>query len=69
MIIRIIIVRLNLLNKFNSDIIGAEVIGMTILNHKEGVVITVTGLEQNLGKYMDFVENQNEVVITINGKK
>ena len=36
---------------------------------QEGVVITVTELKQNLGKYMDFVEEQNEVVLTKNGKK
>lgn len=42
---------------------------MTTLNHQEGVVITVTELKQNLGKYMDFIEEQNEVVITKNGKK
>ena len=38
-------------------------------NCQEGVVITVTELKQNLGKYMDFVEEQNEVVLTKNGKK
>ena len=38
-------------------------------NYKEGVIITVTELKQNLGKYMDFVEEQNDVVITKNGKK
>ncbi len=42
---------------------------MTTLNDQEGVVITVTELKQNLGKYMDFIEDQNEVVITKNGKK
>jgi prevent-host-death family protein len=36
---------------------------------QEGVVITVTELKQNLGKYMDFVEEQNDVVLTKNGKK
>lgn len=42
---------------------------MKSINYKEGVVITVTELKQNLGKYMDFVEEQNDVVITKNGKK
>ena len=42
---------------------------MTTLNDQEGVVITVTELKQNLGKYMDFIEDQNQVVITKNGKK
>lgn len=32
-------------------------------------VITATELKQNLGKYLDFVERQNEVVITKNGRK
>ncbi|MDD2235526.1 MAG: type II toxin-antitoxin system prevent-host-death family antitoxin, partial [Desulfitobacteriaceae bacterium] len=34
---------------------------------KEGSVITATELKQNLGKYLDFVEEQNDVVITKNG--
>lgn len=38
-------------------------------NNTEGVVITATELKQNLGKYMEFVEQQNEVVITKNGAK
>lgn len=42
---------------------------MKSINYREGVVITVTELKQNLGKYMDFVEEQNDVVITKNGKK
>lgn len=36
---------------------------------KEGSVITATELKQNLGKYLDFVEEQNDVVITKNGVK
>ena len=35
----------------------------------EGVVITATEFKQNLGKYMDFVEMQNDLVITKNGRK
>jgi prevent-host-death family protein len=42
---------------------------MTSLNYREGVVITATELKQNLGKYMDYVEQQNDVVITKNGNK
>ena len=42
---------------------------MKPINYTEGVVITATELKQNLGKYMDFVEQQNEVVITKNGAK
>jgi len=39
------------------------------INYKEGVVITATELKQNLGKYLDFVEQKNDVVITKNGRK
>ena len=39
------------------------------MNYREGVVITATELKQNLGKYMDYVEQQNDVVITKNGNK
>lgn len=42
---------------------------MTSINFQEGVVITATELKQNFGKYMDFVEQQNDVVITKNGNK
>ncbi len=42
---------------------------MKSFNYREGVVITATELKQNLGKYMDYVEEQNEVVITKNGNK
>jgi prevent-host-death family protein len=38
--------------------------------YKEGVVVTATDLKQNLGKYLDYVEEQNDdVVITKNGNK
>jgi prevent-host-death family protein len=37
--------------------------------YREGLVISVTELKQNLGKYMDIIEEQNEVVITKNGSK
>src|SRR5690554_1945839 len=43
--------------------------GMKSINHKEGMVVTATELKQNLGKYMDCVEQQKDVVITKNGKK
>ena len=43
---------------------------MKSINYKEGAVITATELKQNLGKYLDFVEEQNDdVVITKNGNK
>jgi prevent-host-death family protein len=43
---------------------------MAAFNYREGVVITATELKQNLGKYMDYVvEQQNDVVITKNGNK
>ena len=42
---------------------------MKSTNDKEGVVVTATELKQNLGKYLDFVEQQNDVVITKNGSK
>lgn len=42
---------------------------MQSINYREGVVITATELKQNLGKYLDFVEEQNDVVITKNGNK
>ncbi|ATW26797.1 type II toxin-antitoxin system Phd/YefM family antitoxin [Candidatus Formimonas warabiya] len=42
---------------------------MKSFNDREGVVITATELKQNLGKYMDYVEQQNDVVITKNGNK
>ena len=38
-------------------------------NYKEGVVITATELKQSLGKHLDFVEQQNDIVITRNGGK
>ena len=42
---------------------------MKPVNYKEGIVITATELKQNLGKYLDFVEQHNDVVITKNGSK
>ncbi len=42
---------------------------METIKLRDGVVITATELKQNLGKYMDYVEQQNEVVITKNGNK
>jgi prevent-host-death family protein len=42
---------------------------MTSIYYKEGVSISATELKQNLGKYLDLVEQQNDVVITKNGSK
>lgn len=42
---------------------------MQSTEYKEGVVISATELKQNLGKYLDFVEELNDVVITKNGSK
>jgi prevent-host-death family protein len=42
---------------------------MTVIDYKKGVVITATELKQNLGRYLDYVEQQNDVVITKNGIK
>jgi prevent-host-death family protein len=42
---------------------------MQSINYREGVVITATELKQNLGKYLDLVEHQNDVVVTKNGNK
>lgn len=42
---------------------------MKSFEYQEGVVITATELKQNLGKYLECVEQQNEVVITKNGTK
>ena len=42
---------------------------MGYIKYQEGVVITATEFKKNLGKYIDFVETQNDVVITKNGKK
>jgi prevent-host-death family protein len=36
---------------------------------KEGTVITATELKKNLGKYLDYVENNNDLVISKNGQK
>ena len=42
---------------------------MNPADSKDTVVITATELKQNLGKYLDFVEQQNEAVITKMAKK
>lgn len=42
---------------------------MVSTKYWEGVVISATELKQNLGKYLDLVEGQNDVVITKNGGK
>lgn len=42
---------------------------MKPINYEEGVVVTATEFKQNLGKYIDYVEQQNDVVITKNGNK
>ena len=42
---------------------------MASINYKEGASVTATELKQNLGKYLHFVEQQNDVVITKNGGK
>ncbi len=42
---------------------------MKSANYREGVTITATELKRGLGKYLDYVEEQNDVVITKNGRK
>ena len=42
---------------------------MVSVNYQEGVTITATELKQNLGKYLEHVEQKNDVVITKNGSK
>jgi prevent-host-death family protein len=42
---------------------------MEPLNHKESALITATELKKNFGRYLEFVEEQNDVVITKNGTK
>jgi len=42
---------------------------MKSVNYKEGLVITATELKQSLGRFLDLVEDQNDVVITKNGSK
>lgn len=39
------------------------------MTSKDSSVITATEFKQNLGRYLKTVEEQNEVVITKNGKK
>lgn len=38
-------------------------------NHEYSKTITATELKKNLGKYLDYVNDNNEVVITKNGEK
>jgi prevent-host-death family protein len=42
---------------------------MKSINYREGMMITATELKQNLGKYLDCVEQLDDVVITKNGNK
>ena len=42
---------------------------MASINYREGTVVTATEVKQNFGKFMDLVEQQNDVVITKNGNK
>jgi len=42
---------------------------MAAMDYRQGVVISATELKQNLGKYLDMVEQLNDVVITKNGNK
>ena len=42
---------------------------MKSINYKEGIVVTATELKKNLGKYMNYIEQQTDVVITKNGHK
>lgn len=39
------------------------------INEETKKTITATELKNNLGKYLDYVSDDNEVVITKNGKK
>lgn len=39
------------------------------MEREKSPVITATELKSNLGKYLDFVNNDNEVIITKNGRK
>lgn len=42
---------------------------MPKIQFREGLVVSVTELKQNLGKYIQHVEGQDDVVITKNGRK
>ncbi|MGE5614862.1 MAG: type II toxin-antitoxin system prevent-host-death family antitoxin [Bacillota bacterium] len=42
---------------------------MDSTEYREGVVVTATELKQNFGKYLDYVGQLNDVVITKNGRK
>lgn len=38
-------------------------------NHEYSKIITATELKKNLGKYLDYVSDNNEVIVTKNGEK
>ncbi len=42
---------------------------MKSINYQEGIIVTATEFKQNFGKYLDYTEQQNDVVITKNGNK
>lgn len=42
---------------------------MKSIQYEEGVVVTATEFKQNFGKYLDYTEQLNDVVITKNGTK
>lgn len=42
---------------------------MKSINYQEGVVVTATEFKKNFGKYLDYTEQLNDVVITKNGAK
>lgn len=42
---------------------------MKDISYKKGITVTATELKQNLGKYLDYVCEQNDVVIKKNGNK
>lgn len=42
---------------------------MSSIKYQEGLVVTATEFKQNFGKYLEYTEQQNDVVITKNGNK
>ena len=42
---------------------------MIVMEYREGIVITATELKKNLGKYLETVENQQDIIITKNNNK
>ncbi len=42
---------------------------MQTVNYQEGLVVTATEFKQNFGKYLEYAEQLNDVVITKNGNK